>query len=75
MEKIMVRTQGMRNLCIKLDYIIDKADQEDIWMVYESEEGIDQYESLSQLLWQISFDPKKKQLCYEVRHGPFYKIL
>lgn len=47
----------MKNLLLEVDFVINNEADEDVWIVYKSEEELDKYYSLSQLLFDIDFDP------------------
>ena len=47
----------MLNYIIEIDEILDNVDDPDVWVIYHSEDDLDKYYSLSQLLFDIKFDP------------------
>ena len=55
--------------------IINEEDLEDIWSIYQIEEGVDVYQSLQETLYTASFDFSKPEKVYNVEHSMFYDLL
>lgn len=55
--------------------IINEEDLEDIWSIYQIEEGVDVYQSLQESLYTASFDFSKPEKVYNVEHSMFYDLL
>lgn len=73
-EKLL-KAKGMKNLLIPVEEVIDEEDSPDVWIVYESDPFVNQYYSLQQSLWQVSFDPLQDVKTYQIEHSDFFKIL
>ena len=39
-------------------------EDDDVWIVYESEKSLEKYNNLHQMLWEIEFDPNKSVKSY-----------
>ena len=65
----------MRNYAYEVEEILDQAGNEDIWIIYYSEPGLDKCYSLYNLLWNVEFNPSKTVKSYELTHSSFYKML
>lgn len=70
-----MRVQGMTNLVVDIDQILDEKANPDVWVIYNCEDDFDKYYSLHNLLFDISFDPNKVSKTYELQHSTFYEIL
>lgn len=70
-----MRIQGMKNLVIQVKEIIDDANLQDIWVVFEGEDQMDQYQTLHSCLFKIKYDTKTQFKTYTVDHSVFYQIL
>lgn len=62
----------MRNLILDIERLIDEESSRDVWVVYKYEDGLDKYYSLSNLLFEIAFNPNKVAKTYELKHSTFY---
>ena len=49
--------------------------EEDVWIIFKSEEELDKYYSLSELLFDIDYNPSKLAKTYELKHSTFYEML
>lgn len=66
----------MRNVILGIQEVIDdEEDSEDVWVVYEQDHNLEEYQCLHQLLWNIEFNPKTSVKTYTVTHSTFYEIL
>ena len=73
--KKIIRVQGMRNLIFEIEVVIDDPTDLDVWVIYKTEPGLENYYSLKKLLWEIQFDPKQVVKTYQLKHHLFYEIL
>ena len=51
--KKIIRAQGMRNLIFEIDEVIDEQNDLDVWVIYNTEPGLEKYYSLKKLLWDV----------------------
>ena len=65
----------MDNLIISIDEVIDDENNLDVWIIFETYKDLDKYNSLYNLLWNISFDPSKVNKSYHVEHSIFYQMI
>ena len=56
----------MRNLVFNKIELINEPEDLDVWVVFQPERDLNQYYSLYNLLWNVSFDPSKVIKNYEV---------
>lgn len=62
----LMRVQGMTNLVVDIDQVLDVKSDPDVWVIYNSEDDFDKYYSLHNLLFDISFDPYRVSKTYEL---------
>lgn len=55
--------------------IINEEELEDIWSIYQIEEGNDVYISLHEALHTVNFDSSKAEKTYKVSHAVFYDLI
>lgn len=65
----------MLNLVFEVDEILDDKANPDVWVIYQTEEELEKYWSLNQLLFDIKFDPSHVTKIYELQHSIFFKML
>lgn len=66
----------MQNFIMCIEEVIDKPEDPDIWIVFESESDLHEFESLHKLLWNIQFNPYMSSIKkYSIDHSSFYQIL
>ena len=65
----------MQNFILNIEEVIDMPTNLDVWVVYETEKGLEDVYSLHKLLWKVNFDPRKVAKNYHLEHHTFYNIL
>lgn len=65
----------MREYLFTYEGIINEEDLEDIWSIYQIEEGEDVYQSLQESLYTTSFDSTNPEQVYNVDHSVLYDLL
>lgn len=73
----LLQVQGLRNLIFDIESVEnDETRSEDVWVIFKNDtEQLEQYQSLSHLLFEIKFNPEKIIKTYELKHSTFYEIL
>lgn len=65
----------LREFVFTYEGIINEEDLEDIWSIYQVDDGNDVYKSLRDALFTISFDASQNQKMYQIEHSVFYDLL
>lgn len=65
----------LREFVFTYEGIINEEELEDIWSIYQIDEGSDVYRSLRDTLFTISFDASLNQKMYHIEHSVFYDLL
>ena len=51
--KDFMRIQGMKNLVFEVKEILDDPNEQDVWIVFKTEDKLDQYQTLHSCLFKI----------------------
>ena len=48
-----MRIQGMKNLVFEVKEILDDPNEQDVWIVFKTEDKLDEYQTLHSCLFKI----------------------
>lgn len=65
----------MKEFLFTYEGIINEEDLDDIWSIYQIDEGADVYMSLQESLYSTSFDFSSPEKIFNVEHSMFYDLL
>lgn len=66
---------GMRKHIFEIDEVLDEPDNEDVWVIFQTEDHLNHYISLHDALWKIENQSKSSIKTYLVQHQIFFNLL
>ena len=72
---LVADNEVLKEFLFTYEGIINEEELEDIWSIYQIDEGNDVYISLHEALHTVTFNSSKKDKTYKVTHAVFYDLL